>query len=202
MHLTHFLLIDQERGSGWPCLGGCCFPRSLTDGPGAEFSLPGSSTGPHEGPRPFIPQGSLQIDGMHQCHAEERGVHVVGDGKAVCMWVPQAPAGDHHAVLPLAPDADRAHQPVVGRGDSLDQVLDLSTQHSGQVGTQGRMVGHTGQLVGQVSLHQLLRPDPEELHLRPGRPQEDMERGEEGGDGGESLQQGIQNWGLKPVCWT
>lgn len=51
---------------------------------------------------------------------------------------------------------------------------------SAQVGTQGRMVGHTGQLVGQVSLYQLLRPDPEELHLRPGRPQEDMEGGEEG----------------------
>ena len=50
--------------------------------------------------------------GCPQRHAEEHGVHIVGGGKAVCMWVPQAPAGDPHADLPLAPSADGAPQPV------------------------------------------------------------------------------------------
>ena len=136
---------------------------------------------------------------MYQRHAEEHGVHIVGGGKAVCMWVPQAPAGDPHADLPLAPSADGAPQPVVGWGDSPDQVPDLGTQLGGQVGTWGRMVGHTSQLAGQMSLHQLLRPDPGELHLQPGCPQGNLEGGEEGGDGGECLQQGTRRVGAQSL---
>lgn len=60
------------------------------------------------------------------------------------------------------------------------------------------MAGHTGQLGGQVSLHQLLRPDPGELQLWPACPQVDVGGGEERGDGGECLQQGTQNGSLKP----
>lgn len=60
------------------------------------------------GPRPLIPQGSFQIDGMYQHHPEECGVHILGGGKAICVRFPQALARDHQIILPLGPDVDRA----------------------------------------------------------------------------------------------
>lgn len=42
-------------GGCWPRLGEYCWHRSLTAEPRAEFSAPGSSTGPHVGLGPLMP---------------------------------------------------------------------------------------------------------------------------------------------------
>lgn len=87
LHRSHFLLTDHDL---WMplALSGWALPRQVTDCLGAEFLGPGSSMGPHVGPKPLISQSSLQIDGVHQRCPEERGVHTVGGGKAVRMQVP------------------------------------------------------------------------------------------------------------------
>lgn len=101
-------------------------------------------------------QGSLQTDGVHQYHTKECRVRIQGSGRAVCIQVPQTLATGHHIILPLADNT----LVYIRVGDSLDQILDLSTQSGGQVGTLSRMIGHTSQFGGQVSLYQLPLPPP------------------------------------------
>lgn len=61
------------------------------------------------GPGTLMPQGSLSVDGVDQCLAEEHGVHIAGGGEAVdptgSSWRPLAFCP---FILPLAPGAGGA----------------------------------------------------------------------------------------------